>query len=103
MHKIPIMHQNEMDFQLRRFNEAVNKLQGLPKKKEKQNIDSKQTAKYSVVEPFEIACEKEVKQQEIIDHGLRHYLKGRIHVEKELWIIASIKNLMDYGYLKVEE
>lgn len=92
-----------MDFKLKRFNEAINKLQGIQKKKINKNLEIQQTAKYSVIESFEIVCEKEIKQQEIIDYGLRHYLKGRIHVEKELWIVASIKNLMDYGYLKVEE
>ncbi|EUJ43033.1 hypothetical protein [Listeria riparia] len=103
MNNLSFMHQNEMDFKLKRFNEAINKLQGIQKKKINKNLEIQQTAKYSVIESFEIVCEKEIKQQEIIDYGLRHYLKGRIHVEKELWIVASIKNLMDYGYLKVEE
>lgn len=103
MNNLSFMHQNEMDFKLKRFNEAINKLQGIQKKKINKNLEIQQTAKYSVIESFEIVCEKEIKQQEIIDYGLRHHLRGRIHVEKELWIVASIKNLMDYGYLKVEE
>lgn len=94
------MHQNEMDIRLRRFSDAVNGLQGLSKK---QTVVEKKAAKYIVIEPFESACEKALKQMDAIDNGFRKYLKGRVHVEKELWIIASIKNLIDYGYLKIEE
>lgn len=43
------------------------------------------------------------KFNDAIDYKFGKYLKGRVHVEKELWIIASIKNLIDYGYLKIEE
>ncbi|WP_159103115.1 hypothetical protein [Paenilisteria weihenstephanensis] len=56
-----------------------------------------------MIEPFETACEKVLNQMDAVDNSMRHYLKGRVHVEKELWIIASIKNLIDYGYLKIEE
>lgn len=95
------MHQSEMDIKLCRFNDAVNKLQGLPKKKKPKQ--KKESAKYIVIEPFETACEKVLNQMDAVDNSMRHYLKGRVHVEKELWIIASIKNLIDYGYLKIEE
>lgn len=103
MKKISFMHQNEMDLKLRRFSDAINSLQRLPKKESMHTVVEKKADKYIVIEPFETACEKAVKHMDAIDNGFRKYLKGRVHVEKELWIIASIKNLVDYGYLKIEE
>ncbi|EUJ30927.1 hypothetical protein [Listeria cornellensis] len=103
MTKISFMHQNEMDLKLRKFSDAIDSLQGLPKKESIQTAVEKKADKYIVIEPFEAACEKRLKQMDAIDNRFRKYLKGRVHVEKELWIIASIKNLIDYGYLKIEE
>ncbi len=93
------MHQNEMDVKLRKFNDAINKLQELSKKE----AYPKKPGKYIVIEPFESNFEGAIKHKDAIDYKFGKYLKGRIHVEKELWIIASIKNLIDYGYLKIEE
>ncbi|MBC6314689.1 hypothetical protein [Listeria grandensis] len=103
MKQFSIMHQNEMDLKLSKFNDAVNRLQGLPKRETTSIVETRKAGKYIVIEPFESMCEKAIHRMDAIDSGFRKYLKGRVHVEKELWIIASIKNLIDYGYLKIEE
>ncbi|MBC1473182.1 hypothetical protein HB852_00935 [Listeria grandensis] len=58
MKQFSIMHQNEMDLKLSKFNDAVNRLQGLPKRDATSIVETRKAAKYIVIEPFESMCEK---------------------------------------------